>query len=65
MTTAARADAGRPRGGGPAFARHAGKALNNCSSDWSPEQHAELAAMLDKLSRALIGERADEHIITR
>src|SRR5580693_5402173 len=34
-------------------------------SDWSPEQHAELAQMLDKLSRALLGERADEHIITR
>jgi EmrB/QacA subfamily drug resistance transporter len=34
-------------------------------SDWSPEQHAELAQMLDKLSRALLGERADEHIVTR
>jgi DNA-binding MarR family transcriptional regulator len=34
-------------------------------SDWSPEQHAELAQMLDKLSRALLGERADEHIITK
>ena len=34
-------------------------------SDWSPEQHAELAQMLDKLSRALLGERADEHLIAR
>jgi EmrB/QacA subfamily drug resistance transporter len=32
-------------------------------SDWSPEQHAELAQMLNKLSRALLGERADEHLI--
>jgi EmrB/QacA subfamily drug resistance transporter len=34
-------------------------------SDWSPEQHAELAQMLDKLSRALLGEPADEHLLTR
>jgi EmrB/QacA subfamily drug resistance transporter len=34
-------------------------------SEWSPEQHADLARMLDKLSRALLGERADEHLIAR
>jgi len=34
-------------------------------SDWSPERHAELAQMLDKLSRALLGEPADEHLIAR
>jgi len=34
-------------------------------ADWSPEQHADMARMLDKLSRALLGERADEHLIAR
>jgi EmrB/QacA subfamily drug resistance transporter len=34
-------------------------------ADWSPEQHADMAKMLDKLSRALLGERADEHLITK
>jgi hypothetical protein len=33
--------------------------------DWSPQQHADLAAMLDKLSRALLGEPADDHVISR
>jgi EmrB/QacA subfamily drug resistance transporter len=39
--------------------------LERLLADWSPEQHAELAAMLDKLSRALLGEPADEHLISR
>ncbi len=39
--------------------------LERLLSDWSPEQHADLAAMLDKLSRALLGESADEHVISR
>ena len=34
-------------------------------ADWSPEQHAELAALLNKLSRALLGENADRHLISR
>jgi EmrB/QacA subfamily drug resistance transporter len=34
-------------------------------SDWSPQQHADLAAMLDKLSRALLGESADDHLISK
>ncbi len=39
--------------------------LERLLSGWSPEQHADLARMLDKLSRALLGESADEHLITR
>jgi EmrB/QacA subfamily drug resistance transporter len=39
--------------------------LNRLLAGWSPEQHADLAAMLDKLSRALLGERADEHLIAK
>jgi hypothetical protein len=34
-------------------------------SDWSPQQHADLAHMLDKLSRALLGEDADRQLISR
>jgi DNA-binding MarR family transcriptional regulator len=34
-------------------------------SDWSPEQHADMAKMLDTLSRALLGENADEHLIAK
>jgi EmrB/QacA subfamily drug resistance transporter len=30
---------------------------------WSPEQHADLAAMLSRLSRALLGEDADRHLL--
>jgi EmrB/QacA subfamily drug resistance transporter len=39
--------------------------LERLLSDWSPEQHADLAKMLDKLSHALLGESADEHLIDR
>jgi DNA-binding MarR family transcriptional regulator len=39
--------------------------LERLLSDWSPEQHADLARMLDKLSRALLGEKADEHLIAK
>lgn len=38
---------------------------NNCFSDWSPEQHADLVAMLDRLSHALVGEPADSHLMAR
>jgi EmrB/QacA subfamily drug resistance transporter len=37
--------------------------LEQLLSDWSPHQHADLVAMLDKLSGALIGEPADRHLI--
>jgi EmrB/QacA subfamily drug resistance transporter len=30
---------------------------------WSPEQHADLAQMVDKVSRELLGEPADRHLI--
>jgi EmrB/QacA subfamily drug resistance transporter len=39
--------------------------LEQLLSGWSPQQHADLAAMLDKLSQALIGESADRHLIAR
>jgi DNA-binding MarR family transcriptional regulator len=32
---------------------------------WSPQQHAELAQMLDKVARALLGEEADRRLMTR
>ncbi len=34
-------------------------------ADWSPEQHAELAALLNRLSRELLGEEADRGVLTR
>jgi DNA-binding MarR family transcriptional regulator len=33
--------------------------LGQLLSGWSPEQHADLARMLDKLSHALVGDDAD------
>ena len=39
--------------------------LERLLSDWSPEQHAELAHMLDRLSLALVGEDADRRVIAR
>jgi DNA-binding MarR family transcriptional regulator len=39
--------------------------LERLLSDWSPEQNAELAVMLDRLCRALLGEPTDEHLISR
>jgi EmrB/QacA subfamily drug resistance transporter len=37
--------------------------LERLLSGWSPEQHADLAAMLDRVARALLGEDADRHVI--
>jgi EmrB/QacA subfamily drug resistance transporter len=37
--------------------------LERLLAGWSPEQHADLALMLDRLSRALVGEDADRHLI--
>jgi DNA-binding MarR family transcriptional regulator len=39
--------------------------LRELLADWSPEQHAELAEMLTKLSRAILGENADRGLISR
>jgi EmrB/QacA subfamily drug resistance transporter len=39
--------------------------LERLLADWSPEQHAELARMLDRLSHALLGEDADRDLIRR
>jgi predicted MFS family arabinose efflux permease/DNA-binding MarR family transcriptional regulator len=39
--------------------------LERLLAGWSPEQYTDLARMLDKLSRALLGENADERLITR
>ena len=38
--------------------------LERLLSDWSPERYADLALMLDKMCRALLGEPADEHLIS-
>jgi EmrB/QacA subfamily drug resistance transporter len=37
--------------------------LERLLSDWSPEQHADLAHMLDRLSHALMGEDAERDLI--
>jgi EmrB/QacA subfamily drug resistance transporter len=37
--------------------------LDRLLADWSPEQHADLARMLDRLSHALMGEDADPTLI--
>jgi EmrB/QacA subfamily drug resistance transporter len=37
--------------------------LRELLADWSPEQYAELGELLTKLSRALLGENADRHLI--
>ena len=42
-------------------ARGAGRLL----AGWSPEQHADLASMLDRLSRALMGDDADRRLLNR
>jgi DNA-binding MarR family transcriptional regulator len=34
-------------------------------ADWSPEQHAELAELLNRLSRELLGEDADRGLLNR
>ena len=42
-------------------ARRAG--LERMLAGWDPEQHADLCAMLDKVSHELLGEPADRHLI--
>ena len=37
--------------------------LRELLADWSPEEYAELGDLLTKLSRALLGENADRHLI--
>jgi DNA-binding MarR family transcriptional regulator len=37
--------------------------LERLLAGWSPDQHAELAQMLDRLSRALVGEDAGRRLI--
>ena len=39
--------------------------LERLLSDWSPERYADLALMLDTMCRALLGEPADEHLISK
>ena len=39
--------------------------LRELLSDLSPEEYAELGALLTKLSRAMLGEDADSHLISR
>jgi DNA-binding MarR family transcriptional regulator len=39
--------------------------LRRLLADWSPEHHAALAQMLTRLSRALLGDDADRHLINR
>jgi EmrB/QacA subfamily drug resistance transporter len=39
--------------------------LERLLAGWSPDQHADLAIMLDRLSRALMGEDADRHVLAR
>ncbi len=38
--------------------------LERLLADWSPEQHADLARMLDRLSHALLGDDADRRLVT-
>jgi EmrB/QacA subfamily drug resistance transporter len=38
--------------------------LSRLLAEWSPEQHADLAKMLDRLSLALVGEDADRRLIS-
>jgi EmrB/QacA subfamily drug resistance transporter len=39
--------------------------LERLLDGWSPDQHADLAQMLDRLSRALVGEDADRRVLAR
>ena len=39
--------------------------LERLLAGWSPEQHADLARMLDRLSHALLGDDADRRVVTR
>jgi DNA-binding MarR family transcriptional regulator len=38
--------------------------LRELLADWSPEEYAELGELLTKLSRAMLGEDADRHLIS-
>ena len=37
--------------------------LRELLADWSPEEYAELGELLTKLSRGMLGENADRHLI--
>ena len=37
--------------------------LEQLLADWSPEQHAELEQVLDKLARAVLGDEADRRLV--
>jgi EmrB/QacA subfamily drug resistance transporter len=39
--------------------------LERLLAGWSPDQHADLAVLLDRLSRALMGEDADRRVLAR
>ena len=54
-------DAGHEAAGRLFTARREG--LRELLADWSPEEYAELGELLTKLSRALLGEDADRHLI--
>jgi hypothetical protein len=43
-------------------ARH--ELLENLVADWSPEEYAEVAELLSRLSRELLGENADRGVLT-
>ena len=38
--------------------------LRELLADWSPDEYAELGALLTRLSRALLGEDADRHLLS-
>ena len=40
------------------------ESLRELLADWSPDEYAELGELLTKLSRALLGEDADRHLIS-
>ena len=54
-------DAGRAAAERLFAARREG--LRELLADWSPEEYAELGELLTKLSRAMLGENADRHLI--
>jgi len=39
--------------------------LERLLAGWSPQQHAELLHILTKLSRAILGDEADRHVLER
>ena len=54
---------GRTAAGKLFAARH--KWLTELLADWSPQQHAELAELLNKLCRSILGADADRHLAER